>query len=147
MLLDEILNGPLAATLAPLVLAQDYVSISAILNAQNVTINVPVAVEAFVLGAADTGIRATIQDKAADVSSPLRSSALSLLDLCQGSWDKVLDFSNPPNQTMMEAWVAAGAMTSEQEAQLLALATTNISRAQQIGIQATPLDVERVLTR
>lgn len=74
--------------------------------------------------AAATGLRAVIQDQSTAVGSPLRSSALAMLDIIANRTP--LDLSDSAmgqaNVQMLNAWVQASAITAEQEAQLLALA-------------------------
>jgi hypothetical protein len=78
----------------------------------------------FVMWCAASGLRAAIQDAASTIGHPLRSIALSLLDFLQGGAAEAIDFSLAGNVQMLNAWVAAGAVTIEQRAQLIALATS-----------------------
>lgn len=71
---------------------------------------------------AKTGLRAAIEDHAINSASPLRSIALSLKDALNGG-STVLELDNPENQAMLDAWVAAGALTSAQKQDLINRAT------------------------
>ena len=82
------------------------------------TEQIPVPRSVFAMWAGATGLRAAIQDAASAVGNPLRSSALTLLDFLQGGVATGIELNRPENQAMMAAWVSAGAITSEQVAQL-----------------------------
>ena len=72
--------------------------------------------------AAKTGMRAVIQDTSTNVASPLRSSALALMDVLRGGTTG-LDLSNADNVTMMNAWVTTAALTQANHDALIVLAT------------------------
>lgn len=90
---------------------------------RQVRASVPVAILA--AWCASSGMRATIQDASQNAQSPLRSSALTLLDVLHGAASS-LDFGASAmgggNVGMLDAWVTAGAMTSAQRDEVLALA-------------------------
>ncbi len=72
--------------------------------------------------AAATGMRARIEDHAANAASPLRSVALALRDVLVGGAAGIrLDL--PANAAMLAAWVAANELTVEHRDALLALAS------------------------
>lgn len=145
ILLLEIQTGPLAATLAPLVNANNDIAIAEALNAKNYTKLSSVTRNIFLIWAASTGMRATIEDHAANPSSPLRSSALSLKDILSDTASSI-DFGIDGNVTMLEAWQAAGAITSQQKLDLLTLATIPASRADIVlGRPTSPAEVSLAL--
>lgn len=114
------------------------------LNAQTRTIARSVSMPAFLAWAASNGMRAVLQDKANATGDALRSSALAMLDIIGNSTS--LDLSSSTigqgNLSMLQAWVAAGAMTQVQHDALVALASQPCSRAQELGLQpVTALDV------
>lgn len=142
----EIETGPLAAELAPHVAAGDDGAVVALLNAKTIDAVRSVGRHVFVRWAAKSGMRATIQDVAANAASPLRSSALALLDIIQGGGDSGIDFSDNDNIEMLGAWVALNELTQAHSDELLALATIKISRAEaSMGRDATENDVVRAL--
>lgn len=76
----------------------------------------------FARWAASTGMRAQIADVSSDAQSPLRSSALALLDVLNGA-SETIDFSSAENIQMLGAWVQLGKLTQDHHDELLALAT------------------------
>jgi len=90
-----------------------------------------------------TGLRAVIADHAANQASPLRAVALTVQDFLLGGVADAIDFADPANQAMLQAWIQAGALTQEQVGELLALATTQ----QPVFGTVTNLDVARALGR
>lgn len=80
-----------------------------------------VSVGDFASWAAETGMRAVIEDHAANAASPMRSIALALRDVLTGATGGIrLDL--PVNQQMLAAWVTAGELTTANRDALLALA-------------------------
>ena len=80
-----------------------------------------VSVGDFASWAAATGMRAVIEDHAANAASPMRSIALALRDVLTGATGGIrLDL--PANQQMLAAWVTAGELTAASRDALLALA-------------------------
>jgi hypothetical protein len=90
-----------------------------------------------------SGLRAVIADHAANPASPLRAVALTVQDFLLGGVADSIDFSDPANQAMLQAWVQAGALTQVQVDELLALATTQ----QPVFGTVSNLDVARALGR
>lgn len=86
----------------------------------------------FAIWCAATGLRAAIEDAANTAGHPLRSVALTLLDLLRGGVADTIDFSLPENLGMLGGWVDAGGCTQAQADALLAMATT----ADPIGVDA-----------
>jgi len=76
----------------------------------------------FATWAAGTGMRAVIQDTANTQGHPLRSIALSCLDVLAGASDGI-DLGNPANLGMIQAWVQAGLMSQADADALIALGT------------------------
>jgi hypothetical protein len=122
-----------------------------VLRSRTVPVYGPISRADFGVWAASTGVRAVIQDHADNQASPLRSSALTLLDFLRGGLAPSLDFGRPENLAMLEAWVQAGAISTGEQGQkeaLLALATQQISVAEQQGFAGLGnLDVARALGR
>lgn len=132
-LINELLTGPLAAELAPFIAARNDDTITAILNRKDIEVYSTLSANDFAIWAASTGLRAVIEDHANNAQSPLRSIALTLLDLLKGNLERSLDFGIPANVTMLEAWVTAQAITANQRDELLQMSKELISRADQIG--------------
>jgi hypothetical protein len=134
-LYDELTAGPLASQILPFISAGDDGAISVLMNTQNISVTSSLPADTFAIWCAVTGMRAVIQDQSALVTSPVRSSALSLLDLLQGNLHpSSLDLSNGLVVSMLNAWVTSGLLTADTFNSLIALAQKQISRAQQIGI-------------
>lgn len=101
--------------------AKDVQGIQAIYNAVKVNGNIlPVA---FVRWSAINNLRGAIQDLSSNTASPLRSSALALIDVLRGAAPG-LDLADPANIGMLNAWASLGAITPAQEADLIALSQT-----------------------
>lgn len=79
--------------------------------------------EGFATWAARTGVREKIEDYSQSAGHPLRSVALSLIDVLR-SPTAGIDFSSPDNLNMLGAWVALGEITQAQADELIAAATT-----------------------
>ena len=144
-LYNELTTGPLSAELAPLITIGDEVAISAVFNRKDILVYSTISTNDFAIWAASTGLRAAIQDHAENASSPLRSIALTLLDLLTGNLERALDFGNTANVAMLEAWVTAGAITADQRNELLALSEKMISRAEQLGLEISNMTIRRAI--
>ena len=141
----EIQSGPLAAELAQHVAAGNDAAIADILNRRYILVTGCVDRATFAMWCGSTGLRAAIQDHAGNAASPLRAIALTLLDFLQGGVAPSLDLAKPANLGMLAAWVAAGAITPEQRTELMEMATHVISRAEQLGINITDMDIRRTI--
>lgn len=109
----------LAALEAPL-LAQDTAAIAAALPA--VPVIGEVSREWFATWAAGTGMRAKIEDSASNPADPLRSIALTLVDVLRSA-SSGISFAYGHNRAMLAEWVAAGHCSQPDADQLLAMAT------------------------
>lgn len=70
---------------------------------------------------------------ASHVSNVIRGIAKSA-DMMLGRGDTTLDLSLEDRQTMVGALVAGGVLTAEESAELYALASQSISRAEELGL-------------
>lgn len=141
----QILEGPLSSALASYVSAGDDVTVLSILNEKTIDVVRDVDRRTFVNWCAATGMRAVIQDVSADTESPLRSSALAMLDIILGGGNEGINFADPSNVTMLDAWVYYNKLTTPNRTALLALATKQISQAELImGRDATLQDVAAI---
>jgi hypothetical protein len=77
----------------------------------------------FAMWCGTTGMRAAVEDHAANAASPLRSSALTIKDFLVGTVASI-DFGEPANVMMLNAWVSASAITQVQADDLIALGAT-----------------------
>lgn len=132
-LYDELTAGPLSVELAPLITARNDSGIAEIMNRKDISVYSTIKTNTFAIWAASTGLRSSIQDHADNHASPLRSIALTLLDLLTGNLERAIDLGIQSNIAMLNAWVVAGALTTAQRDELLALSQKMISRADQIG--------------
>ena len=72
-----------------------------------------------------TGLRATVEDLSKNITSPMRSGALAILDLLSwqsGGLDLSASRMGQGNIAMLAAWVSAGIVTAAQSSALTALA-------------------------
>lgn len=88
---------------------------------QLLTQTVPVPINLLAAWAAQTGVRAAVQDLSTTQGHPLRSIALTALDLLRGTMAQTFD--TVAYAGLLDALEAGGAMTAQDRAQLAALAT------------------------
>lgn len=120
----------------------DYSGILNALNAKTVAGYGAVDRAKFAKWAAKTKMREVIQDVANTPNSPLRSYALSLLDVVLGGASDGVDFGDADNVAMLDEWENAVKLSPVNKAALLELATTYISIAQQqFGADITLTDL------
>lgn len=119
---DEIRSAIAAnQTLQALVAEGRVADVAAALSAGRTRIGT-VSVGDFASWAAATGMRAMIEDHAANSASPLRSIALALRDVLAGNIGGIrLDLQT--NVDMLGAWVSAGLLSQDNRDAILALAT------------------------
>lgn len=113
------------SALDPLVTERNDAGVAAYLSAGNLVVGA-VTRSNFAIWCASTGLRGVIETDCANTTSPLRAISLALRDFLVGSDTGGLDFSNPANAAMMQAWVTAGALTAAQQAALIAMATATV---------------------
>ena len=142
----EIETGPLAPELAPFVAAGNDGQVAALLNAKTIDAVRSVNRSVFRAWAAKSGMRSAIQDISVDMASPLRDSALSLLDMMQGgNTDDVINLADADLLAMLNGWVALNKLKPAHRDALVALATIKISRAEvSMGRDASIEDVARI---
>lgn len=117
---DEALAAALAA-------GDDFVAAARL--SQLLTEVVPVPINVLAAWAAQTGVRAAVQDAADTVGHPLRSVALAAIDLLQGGMSATFD--TVVYGGMLDAMQSGGLMTQAHRDALTALATKpmNVSAA------------------
>ena len=124
--LEGIVGRPLTAgditALDPLVEARNDAGIATYLSTGRTAVGL-VPRHTFSIWCGTTGLRSAIEDNAGNSASPLRAICLTLRDFLQGATADSIDFANPDNITMLNAWVSVGALTPAQSAQLLAMAS------------------------
>lgn len=100
---------------------RDQEDTKAITDALNATVPTRLGVLSrgdFAEWAANTGMRAKIEDHATDKASPLRSIALACRDVIAGATDGI-DFSRENNRAMLGVWVSAQEITQSQADELM----------------------------
>lgn len=120
--------------LATALSAGDDVAAAARLS-ELLTETAPVPINVLAAWAAQTGVRAAVQDAAGTAGHPLRSIALTAIDLLQGGMSDTFD--TVIYSGLLDAMQAGGLMTADNRAALTALST----RTKQI----TPNDVARAV--
>jgi hypothetical protein len=139
---DHIISDP---TLAEYSKSGNDGAIVDALNAKTIKVNSFVKRSDFAVWAAATGMRSVIQDLSSNTSSPLRASALSLIDLLSGSTEGI-DFSKSENIALLQIWVDDGALSLKDKDSLLALSEEKISLAQQkFGADVTITNIANAL--
>lgn len=104
-----------------------------LLNAKTETVTGLISRSDLTTWAAATGMRAVIEDKSLDAQSPLRASALAILDVLKGSSEGI-DLSKSSNMDILNGWEAAGVLSAIDKASMLALAQQPASRAELLGV-------------
>lgn len=80
----------------------------------------------------ETGMRSVIEDESVDKASPLRDSALAILDVLRGA-SSGIDFRNPKNLAVINAWEQLGKLSAAHKALMLEAATVSASRMDVLG--------------
>jgi len=143
-LYEEMTIGPLAPKVAPWITLADDGQIATIFNREDIMVVGTLPVNVFAGWASSTGTRAKIQDISVKVDDPLRDSALTVLDLLQGNLQSAgIDMTNVDINSAFDKWEAAGIITAEERAELVTLSLTAISRAQQIDMPISNIDVRQ----
>ena len=106
--------------LAAALSAGDDVSAAARLS-ELLTETAPVPISVLAAWAAQTGLRAAVQDAADTPGHPLRSIALTALDLLRGTMAQTFD--TVVYAGMLDALEQGGALSTPERAQLTAIAT------------------------
>jgi hypothetical protein len=141
---DELLTGSLSAEIAPHLASADDVAISAILNRKDIPVYSTVTWAQFSEWAAQTGVRADIEDWKTHASRGVRALAWTLSDgLIRGAGS--IDFGSQAQVALLNGLVGAGLLSATDKDTLLVLATVYISKAEQLGISATGLDIRRAI--
>ena len=104
-----------------------------LLNAKTETITGQISRSDLATWAAATDMRKIIEDKANDTNSPLRSSALAIVDVLKGASNGI-DLSKPSNMAILDGWENGGALSPEDKASMLALAQRPASLAEVLGL-------------
>jgi hypothetical protein len=117
--------GLKAEIAGPLYADKSDAEIVALLNAPGAPVPQPVPMLALLQYAAGQGIRASIDDASKDPSSPVRSLCLGFIDMCWGvGTTHVFDVTDPSALAFLDAFVAAGLMTADQNTAVVNLAAT-----------------------
>lgn len=134
ILSDEIINDPTGKGYVDLLPNQPG-HVLDLLNAKTETKLGLLSRTDLTIWAASTGMRATIEDLSLDKESPLRSSALAILDVLKGS-SSGIDLSKPWNMAILNAWEAASVLTTVNKDNMIALAMQPASRLEILGLQS-----------
>jgi len=128
-----------------LIAASDDEGVAALYNSATVDVIGAIMREDLATWAAETGMRATIEDESKDAQSPLRASALAILDVLRGAAIGI-NLSKPQNMALLDAWEGAGKLNPIDKASFIALAMTTTPRSiVQTGRLVTANDIARVV--
>lgn len=144
---DEILTGPLAATLAPFVANGSDNKIAAALNLPRYTVARPIPRIALLKWAVKYGLLAKLRDAmpAAAGNAVQRSAAEAALILITGTFTDDIDITDAPIAALFTALETAGIVTPAAAADRPAVSKL-ISRAEQaFGANVSDADVARAL--
>lgn len=130
---DEIVNDPEGKGYQQLLAEGKPGYVCDLLNALTEQMTGKIARSDLATWAAATGMRAVIEDKALDTNSPLRSSALAILDVLRGASDGI-DLAKASNMAILDAWETAGALSAANKESMLLLAQQTVSRATVLGL-------------
>jgi hypothetical protein len=144
-LLEELRDDPAAVGYAPLIAANNDEAIATLLNDAVMPVVGEISRSDLATWAAATGMRAKIEDVSKDVQSPLRSSALAIIDVLKGA-SAGIDLSKPTNMGILDAWESATLLSAEDRAAFVALATHDTPRSIVLfGRLVTANDIARVV--
>ena len=143
-LLNEITNGPLAVELADALAAADDITIHAALNRKDIVSQGWIDTADFnTWCAVNDAEYKTIKALAANVDSPLYAAANSLLNILSGALgEKALNTGAAHVVYLISVWPFAN---NEIRNTFLAMGQETISRAEQLGVSISPVDVVMAL--
>lgn len=140
----ELTTGPRAAEIAPLLVAGNDAAIAAVLNRKDIPAYSLVTWAQFAEWAAATGVRADIEAWKTHAVRAIRAIAWTLSDgLIRGAG--AIDFSKAGELAMIDALVTATLLSAADKTSLLTLATIKLSRADQLGITVTDVDIRKTI--
>lgn len=140
-LTDEFTNGPLAAELAPLIAASDFVGILNVLNRKDIAVLGKLTVHDVKQYISLLGLRLPILDSTA---TSCREFNMALEDFKESGFSLDIPMINQKIVAVLDALVAEVMIpdfTEEHKLTLLSLGNKLISRAEQLGITITFTDV------
>lgn len=126
----ELLNDPQGLGYAAHISSGNHLVLAQLLNTEDISVYSWVTRDNFLIWTASS-IRAKIEDTANDSQDSLRSSALVLQAICNGSTEGI-DFSKAQNIALLTAWKTAGKITEQEETELLNLSIKLVSRSYQL---------------
>src|SRR5687768_6014402 len=121
-LLEELRDDPTGLGYSALISAKDDEGVAALLNDTVTPVVGEISRADLTTWAASTGMRATIEDASKDGQSPLRASALAILDVLKGSSDGI-NLAKSSNMSILTAWESAGLLSSLDKGSFISLAT------------------------
>jgi hypothetical protein len=144
-LLEEVRDDPETLGYAALTAANNDEAVAALLNETMMAVVGEISRSDLATWAAATGMRAKIEDVSKDAESPLRSSALAIIDVLKGA-SAGIDLAKPTNMGILDAWESATLLSAEDKAAFVALATHDTPRSVVLfGKLVTANDVARVV--
>lgn len=132
VLSTEVATDPLGLGYASFVKSSPQ-TVCDILNAPTQTAG-SIARAGFVNWCAAPGMQAAIQNIAVSSANPVWQTAASAIIAFLNSTADPLVLTNAMNSVMLNAWVAAGALTKANQEALIALAAIKVSRASVLGL-------------
>lgn len=144
-LFEALRDDPESLGLAVLIAAKNDTAVAEAMNSHMVPVLGRVDVADMANWAANTGMRAVIQDLSVDNTSPLRASALSILDVLRNT-NGFIDLSKPGNSGLLSAWQGLGKLSAPDAASMVAAATHQTPYSVTVfGRLLTANDVSRVV--
>jgi hypothetical protein len=143
---DELSKDPQALGYAPLLAAGSANGVADLLNAPRYDALGKVGITPLLEWIAAYGVMARLRAAATGENAQVASIAEVALMLVSNPNIPALDLSRPRVQQMLGALTQAGVIPQEAHAELLALATVRVSRAQQLGFgTVTADDISRAM--
>lgn len=144
-LLEEVRDDPTALGYAALTAANNDEAVAGLLNETMVSVVGEIAQSDIATWAAATGMRASIEDVSKDAQSPLRGSALAIIDVLRGA-SSGIDLAKSSNMGILDAWEGANLLSAQNKAAFIALATHDTPRSIVLfGRLVTANDIARVV--
>lgn len=144
LLRDEILTGPLAAELAPLVAAGSAATIADTLNRADIPGSTPCNATLAKKLLIKRGLWRGIVAASNDAVHPAHVAACAAVDIADSA-GMTIDFYDADAAPLLSALVVSGLITAAVRSELESLCSTLVSRSKIIGIPVDHISVSRSL--
>jgi hypothetical protein len=143
---SELLNDPEGIGYGPSIAIGDDTTVAAMCNDATSNETGQVLRADFTVWAVETAMYSKVKDLSNTVDHPLRDSALAILAVLEGGASTGIDFSKPENMATINAWEAAGVLSTIDKETLLGMSIYQLNRSLKLfGRYITAHDVAKAL--